>query len=134
VRLCPFLLAFYAVAAQRMPCAADAKQHRPGLYATERKLLIFAAWLTAQFRIASSVTILQQIIHLRAPGPAGRGPPLRPSGMKGQGKAKERAKRFAGMSPAEELGKLWRFFPTYAEVQTSPVLRHSIPRTRGNEC
>jgi hypothetical protein len=37
-----------------------------GLYATERKLLIFAAWLTAQFRIVSSVTILQQIIHLRA--------------------------------------------------------------------
>jgi hypothetical protein len=36
--------------------------------------------------------------------------------MKGQGKAKERAKGFAGMSPAEELGKRWRFFTTYTGV------------------
>src|SRR5260370_11346443 len=28
--------------------------------------------------------------------------------------------------PAKELGKGWRFFPTYAGVQTSTVLRHSL--------
>src|SRR5277367_2363392 len=36
--------------------------------------------------------------------------------------------------PAKELGKRWRFLTTYAEVQTSPQLRHLIPRMRDSEC
>jgi hypothetical protein len=32
------------------------------------------------------------------------------------------------------LGKGWRFLATYAEVQTSPQLRHLIPRMRDSEC
>ena len=33
-------------------------------------------------------------------------------------------------SPAKELSKRWRFFPTYAEARSSPVLRQSFLRTR----
>jgi hypothetical protein len=36
--------------------------------------------------------------------------------------------------PAKELGKRWRFFATYAEVQTSPVLRQQSLSARDNEC
>ncbi len=36
---------------------------------------------------------------------------------------------------AEELGKRWRFFPTYADVQTSTVLRQPfLCHPRDNEC
>jgi hypothetical protein len=39
-----------------------------------------------------------------------------------------------GLPPAKELGKRWRFFATYAEVQTSPVLRQQSLSARDNEC
>jgi len=32
----------------------------------------------------------------------------------------------AALSPAEQLGKGWRFFVTYAKVQTGPHLRHVL--------
>ena len=38
------------------------------------------------------------------------------------------------LQSAEELSKGWRFFPTYAAVQTSTVLRHSFSHTRDHEC
>jgi len=65
-------------------------------------LLIFVAGLIAQFRFVSIVTILQQSIRCRG---AGRRPP-RGNRAKGQGI----------MPSAKELGKRWRFFPTYAEL------------------
>jgi len=37
-------------------------------------------------------------------------------------------------SPAKELSKRWRFFPTYAGVRSSTVLRHPIPLDRDSEC
>jgi hypothetical protein len=105
LRLCPFLLAFCAVAAQCTQPRRWRKRPSAAPVCDGAKLLIFAARLTAQFRIVSSVTILQQIVHPCSPAPAGT---LR--------RAAGKTKRFAGMSPAEELGKRWRFFPTYAEV------------------
>jgi len=65
-------------------------------------LLIFLAGLIAQFRFVSTVTILQQTIRCRG---AGHRPP-RGNRAKGQGI----------LPSAKELGKRWRFFPTYAEL------------------
>src|ERR1700730_15954083 len=42
--------------------------------------------------------------------------------------------RISWPRPAEELGKGWRFLATYAELQTSPQLRHLIHRMRDSEC
>jgi hypothetical protein len=54
---------------------------------------------------------------------------------RGEGNPEHRKnERISSLPPAKELGKGWRFFPTYAEVQTSPLLRHLIPRTRGHGC
>ena len=44
-------------------------------------------------------------------------PPRWTSARKGKGNR--------GLPSAKELGKRWRFFPTYAELQTSPLLRQS---------
>jgi hypothetical protein len=71
-------------------------------------LLIFVAGLTRHFRFVSPVTILQQAILRSSPGSGRHQPPLKPPSKKGQGNH--------GQLPAKELGKRWRFFPTYVEV------------------
>jgi hypothetical protein len=71
-------------------------------------LLIFAAGLPRQFRFVSIVTILQQTIHGLSLDHAGIGRSL--------SRCCKKAKGIASKSPAKELGKRWRFFPTYAEV------------------
>ena len=38
----------------------------------------------------------------------------------------ERPRESRRLSAAKELGSCWRFFPTYADLQTSPVLRHPL--------
>jgi hypothetical protein len=67
-------------------------------------LLILLAGLTALFRFVSTVTILQQASSPSTPRPhtAGR------ARAKGQGVRQ--------VLSAKELGKRWRFFPTYAEL------------------
>jgi hypothetical protein len=72
-------------------------------------LLIFAAALTCQFRFVSTVTILQQnyspiFVRRRTPWASA------------ENSRTTKAKGITGSSPAEELGKRWRFFPTYAGV------------------
>jgi hypothetical protein len=125
-QLCLFLLAF------RRDVALHKHNHSPReLMSTNPVhhrviLLIFAAGLIALFRFVSTVTILQHAIR--------RSPPVRGGHSVAASNPPANAERIAGLAPAKELGKGWRFFPTYAEVQTSPVLRHSIPRTRDHEC
>jgi len=67
-------------------------------------LLIFAAGLTARFRFVSTVTILQQTDRCR-----------RRSSSAAEVTARK-AKGNRGLPSAKELGKRWRFFPTYAEL------------------
>jgi hypothetical protein len=86
-------------------------------------LLIFAAGLTNRFRFVAPVTILQQTDGWSR-REATRHRPWR----------SQPVHRISSLLLAEELGKRWRFLPTYAEVQTSPLLRHPIPRTRDREC
>jgi hypothetical protein len=88
-------------------------------------LLIFAAGLIREFRFVSTVTILQQGIHQPWWEAARHRPPAEATEQQGQGNHKGTT----GRPPAEDLGKRWRFFPTYAEVQTSPVLRQQFLRT-----
>src|SRR5258708_37444143 len=90
-------------------------------------LLRFAAGLTPQFRFVATVTILQQGICLPLPLTRRNRPSQEPPGKKGQG--------ITGVLACQRVGQSWRFFPTYAEVQSSPVLRHSfLQRVTTNEC
>jgi hypothetical protein len=79
-------------------------------------LLNFPAALTRQVRIVWTVTILQQVNELRSSTRAAR----TASRCRGVG-------RIIRGVPADELSKGWRFFPTYAEVQTGSVLRQPFP-------
>jgi hypothetical protein len=72
-------------------------------------LLIFTARLIRLFRFVSTVTIMQQ----RYAALFGLGGTIRTAAkVPGHNKSK----RITGPSPAKELGKRWRFFPTYAGV------------------
>jgi len=89
-------------------------------------MLIFTAPLNRQFRFVAIVTILQQtaaafVENETTWSAADATDAKRPSGSD-------------GLPPAKELGKRWRFFATYAEVQTSPVLRQQSLSARDNEC
>jgi len=70
---------------------------------------MFAAGLAPRFRIVATVTILQQVICLPLPVTRRNRPPPEPPDQEGP-------KGITGQLPAKELGKSWRFFPTYAEV------------------
>src|SRR6266705_980453 len=83
--------------------------------------------LIRRFRIVTTVTILQQRRLQRRPAGALGSSSVKLSLLGGPN-------RNSWLWPAEELSKGWRFLTTYAEVQTSPVLRHLIHRTRDSEC
>ena len=89
-------------------------------------MLIFTAPLTRQFRFVSIVTILQQIAPAFVENET-TWIAADATDAKGRGGSD-------GLPPAKELGKRWRFFATYAEVQTSPVLRQQSLSARDNEC
>ena len=87
-------------------------------YTAATKLLNFAPALTRPFRIVWTVTILQQAFtcfygdrsaHRESPNAS----------------SNEAIGNHARPSPAEQLSKDWRFFPTYTRAETSSVLRHS---------
>jgi hypothetical protein len=72
-------------------------------------LLIFAATLNWRFRFVSTVTILQQSIlrcEMRSTA----------AGASRAAKTKETPSDSQRVPDAKELGRRWRFFPTYAEV------------------
>jgi hypothetical protein len=112
LQLCPFLLAFCAGAAQRRHNRGSPKFTSAAPVHHRTKLLIFTAGLMRQFRFVATVTVLQQRIHGSW---WGTGRHRRPAGATQQQRPgiTQQAK---GRQHAEELGKRWRFFPTYAEV------------------
>jgi hypothetical protein len=67
-------------------------------------LLILLAGLTAQFRFVSTATILQQASSPSTPRP------------QFVARARARPRGVPKVLSAKELGKRWRFFPTYAEL------------------
>jgi len=69
---------------------------------------MFAAGLICGSDLESTVTILQQDFRRFWP----RTRRVRPTGDTGRRVSQENH----GRSPAKELSKRWRFFPTYAEV------------------
>src|SRR6266702_5953647 len=95
-----FLLAFCCDPALRKHERGSRKLGSPALSHHRMMLLTFLAGLIAQFRFFSTVTILQQTIRRRG---AGHRPPRG-----------NRAKDQRILPSAKELGKRWRFFPTYA--------------------
>jgi hypothetical protein len=66
---------------------------------------------------------------------SGRRRDIWPAAMAPDARNARNTKRIARSLPAEELGKRWRFFSTYADVQSSPVLRQQFLRTlRDTKC
>ena len=102
VELCLFLLAFCGDLGLREHERGSRKLESAALSHHQMMLLMSAAGLIAQFRFVSTVTILQQTIRCRGAGYRRRGG--------------NRAKGQGIMPSAKELGKRWRFFPTYAEL------------------
>ena len=105
------------------PTAVDSDASPPAAAHNGMMLLIFSAGLIWRFRIVSTVTILQHAICSRISSER----QYRRRGAS-TGKAEETPREIPGLRPAEELGKRWRFFPTYAGVQTSPLLRQPFLR------
>ena len=89
-------------------------------------MLILEAGLNRQFRFVSIVTILQQTAAAFVENETAWTVADATDAKKAEGSD--------GLPPAKELGKRWRFFATYAEVQTSPVLRQQSLSARDNEC
>ena len=102
----------------------------------------------AQAKVRRACTPWNDTAHIRSrPDPGvpicldrhnsatGHSPALVGDGMTSTARGGNRAARLresqgtTGWPPAEDLGKRWRFFPTYAEVQTSSVLRQQFLRT-----
>jgi len=78
-------------------------------------LLISAAGLTHQFRFAGNVTNLQQAAA------APKGEVIAASIFAGCS-----ALESHGAQAAEDVSKVWRFFVTYAMVETGPLSRHVL--------
>jgi hypothetical protein len=79
-------------------------------------LPIIATVVTRQYNFLTTVTVLQHRNRRDSELP----PEIRES-------------ESTGDRVAKELGNCWRFFPTYAEVQTGSVLS-THPRMRDDEC
>jgi hypothetical protein len=94
------------------------KLMRAQFYLREMMLLIFVARLTREFELCYP----SQFCNIP------REAPLKE--INGSSWGRESVK----LPVAEALRKGWRFFETYADRQTSPVLRHRFPRRRDGEC
>src|SRR5271165_4099339 len=89
----------------------------------------------AQLRVRSALTVPNCLHRHNSATGDSRCTGLRAALGSLSGAAPRNARRESlGARPAEELGKRWRFLATYVEVQTSPQLRHLIPRMRDSEC
>jgi hypothetical protein len=92
-------------------------RHRAAVEIDQMMLLISAAALHHRFRFAAKVTNLQQT----AAAPSGEA-------MTANDLRRPFSARSGRHAAAEGLSKVWRFFITYAMVETGPVSRH-VPST-----
>jgi hypothetical protein len=100
---------------------------RAKVYRREMMLLIFTARLTRQFDLYNPSQICNRLREVTLM--------VVLASMKLSVAKHSVAKdAFAKDSIAKDLGKRWRFFETYPDLQTSPVLRQMFPRTRDSEC
>ena len=118
-----FKLCFSCAFRLRARRQVHSNQGKRSVFAAAAKPLItllnFAAGQKMELRIVAIVTILQQAVTVRPALPERSGS----SGRRVRYESYESHGHFTG---AESLGKRWRFFATYAEVQSSPLLRHPL--------
>jgi hypothetical protein len=89
--------------------AAHANRRRLRLHRAQRRCSGSRQEPNLQFRFVSTVTILQHAIRRVLAGDEARSTAAVAARARG-------TKGIRGLLPAKELGKSWRFFPTYVEV------------------